>query len=175
MDFYHSLPFAKLGTELGRWIRYWICWYRSWVSLVMFVMVISPFFLVSRVPAAVALLPLVFAILTVLPLKLSSVEQRLRSLEQVVTLQKQALSSQEKTLCQVTLDLTALQHSVSEQEASFERRISYVEQHEFERQQAILQVQRRTVALVGESLSRIESSAVAERLRFEALTRSDQN
>ena len=138
-------------------------------------MVISPFFLVSQVPVAIALSPLVIAIVTILPLKLSLVEQRLDSLERVITLQKQAMSSQDGTLRQLTLDLSALQRSVNDQKVSFEHRISHLEQHELERQQALLQFQQTIVELVGESLSRIESLAVAERLRFEALTRSGRN
>ena len=146
MDFHRSLPFAKLATELGRWIRCWTCWYRSWASLVMSAMVISPLLLVSRVPAAIALSPLVIVIMTLFPLRMSSVEQRLGSSEQVVTLQKQALSSQEKTLCQVTLDLTALQHSVNEQEVSFESH------------------RRRSVALTSKSLCRLYSRFGAVRV-----------
>ena len=173
MDSYRPGPFLKLGLELRRRVRSLLCWYRSWTSLVMFVMVISPFFLAGRVPAVVAVSLPVIAISTVVPLRWSSVAQRLHSLEEVVTSQEQALSLQHEAIRRVTRDLLALHHSVNEQELDFEGRISDSEQYELKRQQALLQFQQAILALVGESLSRIESLAVAERLRFEALARSD--
>ena len=136
-------------------------------------MVISPFFLAGRVPAVVAVSLPVIAISTIVPLRWSSVAQRLHSLEEVVTSQEQALSLQHEAIRRVTRDLLALHHSVNEQELDFEGRISDSEQYELKRQQALLQFQQAILALVGESLSRIESLAVAERLRFEALARSD--
>ena len=62
-----------------------------------------------------------------------------------------------------------------EQRVDFEGRLIDSEQRELERQQALLQFQQSILALVNESLVRIESLAVAERLRFEAQLRSAES
>lgn len=105
------------------------------------------------------------AMLTVLPLRMTSLERKISSLEK-------SLSLQDDVLHGLAIDLTALRPTISGYRADFEHRWSDLGRLELERQEALRQFQRSILAITRESLVRTESSAVSERLRFEALARS---